>query len=82
MSRRPSPISPGQIQAQAVQHVAKAVRAGERPGVFAKDAKGDFVMKPAPLSLMERLLVRGGAVPAPAPVPAPKKRGRPRKEAK
>lgn len=82
MSRRPSPISQGQLLGQAAQRVAKAVRAGERPGVLAKDEQGEFVTKPATLSLMERLLVRGGAMPAPAPVPAPKKRGRPRKEAK
>lgn len=46
------------------------------------DEEGPRVVKRKTLTLIERLLVRGGAMPAPAPVPAPKKRGRPRKEAK
>lgn len=82
MSRRPSPVSPGQLRGQAAQRVTKAVIAGERPVVAGKDEQGEIALKPAPLSLMERLLVRGGAMPAPAPVPASKKRGRPRREAK
>lgn len=63
-------------------------KVGKSPGEMlpttevAMDAEGAFVRKRQTLTLMERLLVRGGAMPAPAPVPAPKKRGRPRKEAK
>jgi hypothetical protein len=48
----------------------------------ATDAEGAYTRKRKTLTLIERLLVRGGAMPAPPPVPAPKKRGRPRKEAK
>lgn len=46
------------------------------------DGDGPRTRARTTLTLIERLLVRGGAMPAPAPVPAPKKRGRPRKEAK
>lgn len=46
------------------------------------DSKGQpRAVKRGP-SLLQRLLVRGGAVPAPLPVPAPKKRGRPSKGSK
>ncbi|PIF25932.1 hypothetical protein CLU88_0764 [Acidovorax sp. 56] len=48
----------------------------------ATDAEGTYTRQRKTLTLIERLLVRGGAMPALPPVPAPKKRGRPRKEAK
>ena len=65
------------IAATARQAPGAALPATE----WIQDAEGGYTRKRQTLTLIEKLLIRGGAMPSPAPLPAPKKRGRPRKEA-